>query len=288
MATLKKKAANLDAEAHAATETVRSITAAKLPALPGKDSTLFVNSVDKAMRVLTAFDGTQAQLSLSQIADRTDLDLSSVQRATYTLTTLCYLIKDSATKKFELSSRLLDFSYRYLASNELARRAVPYIQHLAQETEEATNLTVLDATDVVYVMRIVSRHVLAPNVIVGTRIPAFCAAPGLAMLARMAYDKAQDVLSRTDMIAYTPHTLCELPAIHERLKTIRGAGFVRTEGEYFLGDISTAAAILDGVGQPIGAVNVSVSKSRWKPKRDEKRIADLVMSTAAAISGQNH
>ncbi|GAB2899136.1 IclR family transcriptional regulator C-terminal domain-containing protein [Paralcaligenes ginsengisoli] len=255
-------------------------------ALKGKESTLFVNSVDKALRVLLAFDGTQAQLSLSQIADHTDLDLSSAQRATYTLTTLGYLSKDAATKKFELAPRLLDFSYRYLASNELARRAIPYIQHLAQEAEEATNLTVLDDVDIVYVMRIASSHMLAPNVIVGTRIPAFCAAPGLAILAYMPSEEAEAILARTNLIAYTPYTSNSPEEILARLKKIRAAGFVRAEGEYYLGDVSTAAAILDSNRNPIGAVNVSVSKSRWNAHRDEKRIADLVMSTAAAISGQ--
>jgi IclR family pca regulon transcriptional regulator len=267
---------------------IRSTSAEKVLAVQGKDSSLFVNSVDKAMRVLLAFDGTQPHLSLSQIADRTDLDLSSSQRFIHTLTTLGYLIKDPSTKKYELSPKLLDFSYRYLVSSEMVLRATPYIQQLSEETEEATNLTVLDNTDIVYAMRIASRHMLAANVMVGTRIPAYCSAPGLAMLSRMPASQSTSVLLRSNLVPHTVHTVSDLGQIEKRLIDIAKSGFVRTEGEFYLGDISTAAAIVNGAGLPIGAVNVSVSKSRWNRRRDEKRLADLVMSAASAISGQRH
>jgi len=46
------------------------------------DSPLYVNSVEKSMRVLMAFDGQQRQLSLSQIAAVTGFDLSTAQRFT--------------------------------------------------------------------------------------------------------------------------------------------------------------------------------------------------------------
>jgi len=266
-------------------KTKRAASRTKTHGIQGKESTLFVNSVEKAVRILEAFDGTQAQLSLSQIALKTQLDLSSVQRGVHTLTTLRYLSKDPVTRKFELAPRLLDFSYRYLASNELARRAIPYIQQLAQEAEETTNLTVLDDTDIVYIIRIASRYMLAPNVIVGTRIPAFCAAPGLAMLAYLPQEQAEDILSRTDFVAYTSHPYRDRASAFDRLRKIREMGYVRADGEFYKGDVSTAAAILDAQGRPVGAVNISISKSRWDPPRDEKRIMDLVITAAAAISG---
>jgi DNA-binding IclR family transcriptional regulator len=67
---------------------------------------------------------------------------------------------------------------------------------------------------------------------------------------------------------------------------VRAAGYAHTEEEYFLGDISTAAAIVDGRGRPVGAVNVGVARPRWTGADIERRISDLVITTAAAISGR--
>ena len=43
------------------------------------------------------------------------------------------------------------------------------------------SLSVLDGTEIVYVARLLSRHMVSTNVIVGTRLPAYCTAPGIAI-----------------------------------------------------------------------------------------------------------
>lgn len=247
-------------------------------------SSLYVQSVEKAMKVLTAFDGSKRQLSLSEIAALTGFDMSATQRFTYTLAALGYLFKDPDSRKYELSPRLLDFTYHYLTSNDLVSRATPYLQQLGSETEEATNLTVLDDTDIVFVLRIVSRNVFNAHVIVGSRLPAYCTAPGLAILATLADGEIDDILARTNLVPYTTSTVYQPRKIKERIAQIRKQGYAHTEDEYFVSDISTAAAITNAHGRGIGAVNIAVARSRWHADRDEKRFADLVISTASAIS----
>jgi IclR family transcriptional regulator, pca regulon regulatory protein len=247
-------------------------------------SSLYVQSVEKAMKVLTAFDGSKRQLSLSEISNITGFDMSATQRFSYTLAALGYLFKDPDSRKYELSPRLMDFTYHYLTSNDLVSRATPYLQQLGSETEEATNLTVLDDTDIVFVLRVVSRNVFNAHVITGSRLPAYCTAPGLAILATLADGDIDDILSRTNLVPYTASTVYQPRKIKERIAQIRKQGYAHTEDEYFVSDISTAAAITNAHGRGIGAVNIAVARSRWQADRDEKRFADLVISTASAIS----
>jgi DNA-binding IclR family transcriptional regulator len=261
-----------------------SLAKASAQAADPSASSLYVQSVEKAMKVLTAFDGSKRQLSLSEISSFTALDMSATQRFTYTLAALGYLFKDPDSRKYELSPRLLDFTYHYLTSNDLVSRATPYLQQLGSETEEATNLTVLDDTDIVFVLRIVSRNVFNAHVITGSRLPAYCTAPGLAILATLPDGEIDDILSRTNLVPYTASTVYQPRKIKERLVQIRKQGYAHAEDEYFVSDISTAAAITNAHGRGIGAVNIAVARSRWRADRDEKRFADLVISTASAIS----
>jgi IclR family pca regulon transcriptional regulator len=247
-------------------------------------SPLFVQSVEKAMKVLTAFDGSKRQLSLSEIAAITELDTSAAQRFTYTLSALGYLVKDAATRKYELSVRLLDFTYHYLASSELANRAAPVLQKLARDTEEVCNLTVPDGVDIVFVQRIVSRNVLVPNVIVGSRLPAYCTAPGLAVLSTRTAAQVDGILARSELVKHTPRTVTDPRRIKARLARIRAAGYAHTEDELFADDISTAAPVLDAAGRAIGALNIAVSRARWNRERDEKRYAGLLRAAAATVS----
>ena len=262
----------------------RSIAREKPPAAQDAVSALFVRSVEKAMKVLKAFDGAKRQLSLSQIASVADLNNSAAQRFTYTLSALGYLVKDPATRKYELSVRLLDFTYHYLASSELAHRAAPVLQKLARDTEEVCNLTVPDGTDIVFVQRIVSRNVLVPNVIVGSRLPSYCTAPGLAILSTWPSQEVDEVLANSELIKHTSRTVTDPRRIKARLARIRAAGYAHTQDELFPDDISTAAPVLDVGGRAIGALNIAVSRARWKPERDEDRYAGLLRAAATAIS----
>jgi len=249
-------------------------------------SSLFVNSVEKAMRVLAVFSSRRRQLSLSQIASMTELDMSAAQRFTFTLLHLKLLRKDAESKLYELSPRMLDFGYQYIASNELVSRTTPFLQQLSVETEETVNLTTLDGSDIVFLQRIVSRHVLTPEVIVGTRLPAYCTSSGLAILSALPRDEAASVLDASNLITYTKHTIADRDEILGRLESIRSLGYAHTEDEMYLGDIATAVAVVDSDGRPVGAINVAVARSRWKGAEDELRISSLLIAAGRAISSR--
>jgi len=250
---------------------------------PASDSALFVNAVEKAMRVLAAFDGRRRHLSLSEIASLAALDMSAAQRFTFTLTELDYLRKNERTRKYELSPRLLEFTSRYLESSDLVARATPFLHELALQTEEATNLTVLDGAEVVFVHRIVSRHVLMPSFTIGSRLPAYATAPGLAMMATLPESRVDAMLAMLPPVARTRYTVTEPAAIQARLRTIRDKGYAHTREEYFLGDISVAVAIAGADGTAAGAINIAVAKDRWRGAEDERRFARLLQGAAAAI-----
>jgi IclR family transcriptional regulator, pca regulon regulatory protein len=258
-------------------------TSPAAPYVPASESPLFVNAVEKAMRVLMAFDGRQRHLSLSRIAALTELDLSATQRFTFTLLELGYLRKDELTRQYELSPRLLEFTSHYLASSDLVARATPYLQQLALDTEETVNLTVLDGPEIVFVQRIVSRHVLDPSFLVGSRLPAYATAPGLAMLASLPEAEVDALLAERPPVAHTRHTVVDPRAIHARLLEIRRKGYAHTREEYFLGDYSVAVPVLGADGRAAGAINVAIAKARWQGAADEKRLASLLIAAGRAI-----
>jgi DNA-binding IclR family transcriptional regulator len=246
---------------------------------------LLVNSVSKAFRVLAAFDGTNASMGLTQIAEAAGLDRSAAQRFTHTLVKLGFLRKRPETKQFELTAKTLELACSYLRVNGLVQRATPHLLHLSKVTEETINLTLLDDTDVIFVSRFMSRHVLANNVILGTRLPAYCTAAGIAMLSRLERGEARDVLSRSSLRAFTPHTTWRLADLIHKLTVSEARGYATAFEEYYNGDLSVAAAVLDRRRQPVGAISISVSRDRYTPEQAEERFAPLVVAAALSASG---
>jgi IclR family pca regulon transcriptional regulator len=249
-----------------------------------KDDALMVNSVEKAFRVLSAFGRQHQTLNLSQVASETGMDVSGAQRFTHTLTKLGYLRKDAQTKRFELTAKTLDLGYHFVRSSRLLDRAMPYLMHLSKETEETVNLTVREGPEIIFVSRFLSRHVLNTDVIIGTRMPAYCTAPGIAMLSRLSEEEAMAIIDASDRKAHTPSTTWQRDALREKLRQSAAQGYATAFEEVYLGDASIAAVVVDHHGRPEGAVNIATSTSRFSHAEVVARFSSLVIATAHAIS----
>jgi PcaR/PcaU/PobR family beta-ketoadipate pathway transcriptional regulator len=255
-----------------------------VPPRQGRDSPLFVGSLEKGLRVFQAFDDTHRSLRLTEIAAATGLDKSAAQRFTHTLHELGYLKKDAKTKHYRLAPKVLELGFTYLRTDSLVERATPYLLEANKRAEETVNLTELDGTEVVYVARVPGRHQITVDVVLGTWLPAYCLAPGRAMLAYLPEETARDVIERSDRAAYTDKTVTDTAALMTILARVRRNGFAISVEEYSPGEISIAAPVFDFGRQPIAAVNVAVPTSRWTVQAVEKKLAPLVIETAQAIS----
>jgi PcaR/PcaU/PobR family beta-ketoadipate pathway transcriptional regulator len=250
----------------------------------GSSERLFVRSLAKGLRVLRVFDEARRTMRLSEIAAAAGLDKSAAQRCVFTLAALGYLRQDPRTRQYGPSPRLLEFGFAYLRADELVGRATPHLMAANRRIEETVNLTEPDGTEVVYVARVPSRHAVSVDIVLGTRLPIYCTAPGRALLAHLPEAEARDVLARSRRIALTPNTLTDPGAILERLARARHDGFALADQEVYIGDISVAAAVFDYSGRPVAAVNIAVPTSRWTVAECVARLAPEAVATARAIS----
>ncbi len=275
-----------------ATKRQRRISRAKPPkrAKPAEEarrqfqpSALFVGSVEKALRVLTAFDVARRTMRLGEIAQATGLDMSAAQRFTATLESLGYLRKDEF-KRYHVTFKVFQLGFAYLQSETSIDTAMPFLQEAHRASEESVNFTQIDGTDVVWVVRLPSLHAVSADMSVGARLPAYCTAPGRAILAHLPPAQVFDILQRSNRARLTPHTKTDLGEILEAIATARRDGVAVASQECFPGDLSTAAPVFDAAGQVLGAVNIAVPASRWTLEQVRARLSPLIVRTAAAIS----
>ncbi len=245
---------------------------------------LLVRSVGKAFSLLLAFDVRNPTLNLTQLAAAASLDRSAAQRFAHTLVMLGYLRKDARSKRFSLTARSLDIASRFLSTDPLLAVSRPYLQHLSRETQETVNLSVRDGTDVLFVTRMLGRHVLNIDVTLGSRHPVYCTSPGIAILSALPLDEARAILEASDRRAITSATVWKMDALMERVTIAAQRGYATTAEEIYHGDIAVAAVIRNGHGRPLGAINVAAMRSRISMNAVEERYAPMVMEAAQNIS----
>jgi DNA-binding IclR family transcriptional regulator len=93
-----------------------------------------------------------------------------------------------------------------------------------------------------------------------------------------------DILDRSTLKPYTAFTQTNPAAIRQRLIIIQEKGYAMAHQETYLGDISVAAAILDGYGRPTATLAISTSTLVTTPQFVEENYAALVTAAAASLS----
>lgn len=249
----------------------------------GREDPLFVAALDKAMQVLETIAASPVPLGLTEIADRSGIGRSSVQRLTHTLVGIGYLRKD-ATRRFTLSLRTLDLAYGYLSSDMVVAVAMPHLIDACDRCRETINLSELDGPDIVFVARIPVRRLSIQASIVGRRMPAYCASSGRAMLAHLDDDTVNAILDARPLKGLTPHTITDRAAILDSVAAARHDGFCIADQEILIGQIAVSAPVLDRSGRPLAAVQSAVSTASWTVERVRAELAPLVAETARLIS----
>ncbi len=125
-------------------------------------------TVHKAMAVISAFSYGDPVLGVSELARRLDLGKSTVHRI---LTTLADdgFVERTADERYRLSIKMYEVGQQVAASIELRELVHPALERLRNESGETAHVAVLSGTDVVYVDRLESPHMLRLLTRVGRR-----------------------------------------------------------------------------------------------------------------------
>ncbi|GAA4232785.1 IclR family transcriptional regulator C-terminal domain-containing protein [Actinomadura meridiana] len=222
----------------------------------------FSASLERGLRVLSAFTGNRSVLGIADLARAVGLTKSTTHRYVATLTRLDYLQQDPETRKYTLGPRAADLGFAAIDSMDLTRLAGPPLQALADETGYTVSMALSDGPDVVYVDRRRSgrRSTLAMdlNLHVGSRLPAYCTAMGKVLLAYKDAAELRQILDRIDLARRGPKTITNREQLTAALARVRQGGVAVNDEELAPGLRSFAAPVRDRSGAVVAAVNVAV------------------------------
>lgn len=249
-----------------------------------EDDHLLVGSVVKAFQVLEAYDGVHRYMGFSEIARVTGLERSAAQRAAHTLWRLGYLDKAPGSGEYRLSIRCLDLGMRFVDAQRITERVTPYISLLRKKTTASVNLTMLDGTEVVFIQRHTTAEMLGNKLGARARMPAYCTATGIAMLAQLPDDKVDDILAESDLRPIMPNTIWEPARIRERIAETRERKFAFGVEEDMASDITLGCGFIDSVTRDVAAIGVSYLSESVSPDEALAQARDLLLSCVGSLS----
>src|ERR1700722_5693291 len=95
----------------------------------------FVQSLERGLSVIRAFDADHPNLTLSEVAASTGLSRAAARRFLRTLVQLGYMRIDGS--RFALRPKILELGYAYLSSLTLPEVAMPHLEQLGEQVHES-------------------------------------------------------------------------------------------------------------------------------------------------------
>ena len=194
-----------------------------------------VQSVDRALQILTCFSLRKPDLSLIEITEMTGLPKPTAFRLLATLEKAQFLSRTEDQKKYRVGIRLFELGNVFLSNFSIERIVAPYMQQITQKFDIGCNLAILDDGQVVYIESTSPEGPFRYTSIIGYRHYIHCSALGKSLVVDKPDGEIRNILETRGMPALSPYTITKLDKYLEQIDTVRQQGFALDEEEGAIG-----------------------------------------------------
>ncbi|HET9565700.1 MAG TPA: IclR family transcriptional regulator [Mycobacterium sp.] len=244
--------------------------------MAGNTSVAGRSVTSRALALLGAFDAQHRQLTLTELAARADLSLSTAHRLVAELVAWGALERRESGA-YVVGRRVWDLGLLAPVQTGLRQVAEPFLHDIYAATLATVHLAVREGLEVLYLDRLSGRRSVPIVSRVGTRLPAHATAVGKILLAH-APDDVQEAALRS-LTRVTPYTITNPATFRRQLARVRIEGYATTSEEMSLGACSVAVPIMRN-GEVIASVGLVVRSL----KRDRGRLVASLRTAAEGIS----
>lgn len=251
-------------------------------------------SVTKALGLLNLFIDHE-ELSLQEITEKSKMPKSTVYRLLTTLENggMLYKTKESThDSRYSLGLKLLELGE--LVSNRLECRviALPFMEQLAEEINEAIHLVVRSQGKAAYIEKVDSTRALRLNTRVGKTTPLFTGSGPKMLLAFLPEERQDKILNSPNIHEVATKKPINIEELKQELLEIRKNKYAYSEGEQDDDTTGVSFPIFDFQGNVIASLAVSGPSSRFEGERlemikEKSRLAADKISIQLGYKGNN-
>ena len=243
----------------------------------------FMTSLARGLVVIQAFTQQSPQMTISQLSIKTGLSRAAVRRCLYTLTKLGFAGAEDGTR-YSLRPRMLTLSHTYTTSNTLSTAAQPILERMSATHRESFSVATLDGEDIVYIARTQVNRVMAVDLHIGSRLPAYCTSMGRILLAYLPPEQLEQYLTKVNLVPHTTRTITSIEKLRLALRNIRRNGFALCDQEYEVGLRSLAVPVYSSTGRVVATLNLSGNAPRLSVIEMQSRFLTPLRNAANELS----
>jgi DNA-binding IclR family transcriptional regulator len=238
----------------------------------------------RAFAVLQAFTPEHPALTLSEIARRAGLPLTTAHRLVGELRASQALERE-ADRSYRIGLRLWELASLAPRGVPLREAALPFLEDLYEVTHENVQLGVREGHEVLYIERIAGRRAVGVLTRVGGRFPLHASGIGLVLLAHAPEDVQREVLAGP-LQRFTEHTVTDPARLERMLAQIRRDGVAISDRQVTDDAMSVAAPITGSSGEVVAALSIVAKAGDTVAARLAPAVRAAALGTSRALSAR--
>lgn len=238
----------------------------------------------RGLSLLDIVSESERPLRFVDIVERSGLSKPTAHRMLATLVEAGLLRVDERDQTYRLGVRLFRMAHRVWSDFDLRGAAAPELARLAEATDEAVRLAVLDGASVLYIDQQDTAQPVRLALGVGARVAAHASGAGKAILAHLDPQHRQMLMGKLTLESFTANTIVDPAELARQLDLVKARGYAVSFEEQHAGVSSVAAPILDHRAVAIGAIAIVGPSYRLGVDRLHALGRD-VMEAARRVSG---
>ncbi len=237
----------------------------KIEELKNRQSEYKVPNLIRGLCVLELLNSFPDGLTCSEIAQMLDYPANSAFRITMALQEQGWLLRDSDSKRFFLSQKLLTIGAGVTGEQSLAIKLNDIMKEIREFTGETVLLGVLAENKGVVLEQELSREAFKFQIEPGSSFDLHASAPGKVMLAFNS--ESDDIIAKLKLKKYTDTTITSKAAFKKVLKEVRKNGFAIDDSEMIEGCNCIAIPVWSRSGRVVGSIWATGPANRFTQKR---------------------
>ena len=233
--------------------------------------------IERAFTLMSGFDPAHRVLSLSDLARRSGMPVSTALRLARQLVAQGAL--ERRGRSYVIGLRLWELASLAPRTQGLREAAMPVMGDLSVATGQHVLLAVREGSEAVLVERLSGRSAMTVLYRIGGRLPLHSTGVGLVLLAHAEREFQEEVLARP-LVHEPEHRPVDLTALRRRLADTRRDGLVIVHRNVPEPLVAVAAPIRGESDDVVAAVSVVIPAGDM----DAKRVGPAVRAGARAIS----
>ncbi len=201
-----------------------------------------VPAVDKCFAILELLAQSKEPMGISDISGKLDLNKSTVFNILHTLMDL-NVLENQSEGKFVFGTRFYILGNMAGKRSALIQTARPYLQAINEKTKLSAFLGLRSDRRVILIDKVDSAYGIKVSSEIGMQMPVLAGAGIKAMLSQLADKEIDEILARTELKRYTPHSIIDKTVYKEEILEVRKQGIAYDREEYIEGMVAFAIPV---------------------------------------------